>query len=85
MDENTHPKKPAPRDWHRAEIVCELRKVGWSLRQLSLHYGYAAGTLKSALNRPWPKGERLIATAIGVKPADVWPSRYSAHTDHQTS
>jgi Ner family transcriptional regulator len=26
--------------------------------------------------RPWPKGEWLIANAIGVHPAEIWPSRY---------
>lgn len=72
------PKKPAPaEDWHRADIVAELRKAGWSLRRLSLYHGYAsATTLKIALQRSWPKGERLIAQAIGVDPADIWPSRY---------
>ncbi|EEJ2444476.1 helix-turn-helix domain-containing protein [Salmonella enterica subsp. enterica serovar 13,23:y:e,n,z15] len=26
---------------------------------------------------PWPKGERLIAEALGVAPEKIWPSRYS--------
>ncbi|WP_233358209.1 helix-turn-helix domain-containing protein [Vibrio cholerae] len=25
---------------------------------------------------PWPKGERIIAEAIGMTPQEVWPSRY---------
>ncbi|WP_404873652.1 transcriptional regulator [Klebsiella pneumoniae] len=29
-----------------------------------------------ALNRRWPKGERLIAEALGVAPETIWPSRY---------
>ncbi|WP_162265502.1 helix-turn-helix domain-containing protein, partial [Salmonella enterica] len=29
-----------------------------------------------ALNRRWPKGERLIAEALGVAPEKIWPSRY---------
>ncbi|WP_249891443.1 helix-turn-helix domain-containing protein [Mixta hanseatica] len=24
----------------------------------------------------WPKGERLIAEALGVAPEQIWPSRY---------
>jgi Ner family transcriptional regulator len=26
--------------------------------------------------RPWPKGEAIIANAIGVKKEVIWPSRY---------
>ncbi|HDT6506775.1 TPA: helix-turn-helix domain-containing protein [Klebsiella aerogenes] len=33
-------------------------------------------TLTNALNRRWPKGERLIAEALGVAPEKIWPSRY---------
>ncbi|GHD63737.1 helix-turn-helix domain-containing protein [Jeongeupia chitinilytica] len=70
-------KKAALEDWHPADVVCALRKQGWSLRKLSLHHGYAdGGTLKCALSRPWPKAERLIAEAIGTSPAEIWPSRY---------
>lgn len=70
-------KKSQSDDWHRADIVAALRKKGWSLRRLSLENGYkSAGSLKNALDRPWPKGERLIAEAIGVTPETIWPSRY---------
>ncbi|WP_347253489.1 helix-turn-helix domain-containing protein [Leminorella grimontii] len=64
-------------DWHRADIVAALHKQGWSLRKLSIHHGYkSAGSLKNALDRPWPKGERLIAAAIGLHPEQIWPTRY---------
>ncbi|BBE11093.1 helix-turn-helix domain-containing protein [Halorhodospira halochloris] len=66
-----------PQDWHRADIVAALRKSGWSLRSLATHHGYSSPTtLATALTRPWPKGERLIASAIGVEPKTIWPSRY---------
>jgi len=66
-------------DWHRADIVAALRKSGWSLRQLARHHGYASPTtLTHALDRPWPKGERLIAEALDRDPAEIWPSRYSS-------
>lgn len=74
-------KKPVPEDWHRADIVASLRKAGWSLRRLSKHHGYAdPGTLTNALDRRWPKGERLIAEAIGISPETIWPSRYAEHS-----
>lgn len=70
------PKKPADRDWHRADVVASLRKAGWSLRRLSIHHGYSAGSLRAALARPYPKAERIIAQAIGIEPQRIWPSRY---------
>ncbi len=77
MAKRSNPKKAGPQDWHRADIVAALRKAGWSLRRLATHHGYAAPTtLTNALARPWPKGERLIAEAIGIDPAEIWPSRY---------
>lgn len=77
MSQRNATKKTSPQDWHRADIVAALRKRGWSLRRLSIHHGYRAPTqLTTALDRPWPKGQRLIAEAIGVDPAEIWPSRY---------
>jgi Ner family transcriptional regulator len=76
------PKKQSVEDWHRADIVAALRKKGWSLRRLSTHHGYAdPTTLKHALDRHWPKGERLIAAAIGVHPSTIWPTRYRDQVD----
>lgn len=64
-------------DWSRARIVMALHEKKWSLRRLSTHHGYSdPTTLKVALDRPWKKGERLIAAAIGVEPNVIWPSRY---------
>lgn len=78
MTKQSAPKKASHEDWHRADIVAALRKSGWSLRKLATHHGYASPTtLTTALDRPWPKGERLIAAAIGIEPADIWPTRYA--------
>lgn len=63
-------------DWHPADVVAALRKCGWSLRRLSVEHGYVATALKLALHKPWPKAERLIADALGVHPAVIWPTRY---------
>ena len=53
-------------DWHSADIIAGLRKRGTSLAALSRQAGLASSTLANALNRHWPKGERLIAEALGV-------------------
>lgn len=65
-----------PQDWHRADIVAALRKRNTSLAAESRRAGLAAGTLSNALNKPWPRGERIIAEALGVTPEKIWPSRY---------
>ncbi|GAR51854.1 DNA-binding transcriptional regulator Nlp [Salmonella enterica] len=63
-------------DWHPADIIAGLRKRGTSLAALSRQAGLASSTLATALNRRWPKGERLIAEALGIAPEQIWPSRY---------
>ena len=63
-------------DWHPADIIAALRKRGTSLAAVSRNAGLASSTLANALTRRWPKGERLIADALGVAPEQIWPSRY---------
>lgn len=77
MSKQVKPKKTTPEDWHRADVVAALRKAGWSIRRLSMHHGYSdPSTLSTALDRRWPKGQQLIADAIGIQPEVIWPSRY---------
>lgn len=66
-----------PQDWHKADIVAAVHKAGWTLKGLSLHHGYSnKNSLSCALQRKWPKAERLIAECIGIDPQTIWPSRY---------
>jgi Ner family transcriptional regulator len=63
-------------DCHPADIIAALKKRGTSLAALSHLAGLAFSTLANALTRHWPKGERLIAEALGIAPEQIWPSRY---------
>ncbi|MEC5344237.1 helix-turn-helix transcriptional regulator [Brenneria populi] len=63
-------------DWHPADIIAALKKRGTSMAAVSRNAGLASSTLANALTKHWPKGERLIAEALGVAPAEIWPSRY---------
>lgn len=63
-------------DWHRADIVAAVKKRGTTLSAIARKAGLSPSTIRNALERPWPKGERLIAEAIGVQPSVIWPSRY---------
>lgn len=78
MNNTSKPKKPARQDWHRADIKASLEKKGWSLRQLALHHGYCGHYFCEVFLRKHFNAQRLIAEAIGVKPWDIWPSRYEA-------
>ncbi|MGL9774151.1 MAG: helix-turn-helix domain-containing protein [Sodalis sp. (in: enterobacteria)] len=64
------------RDWQRIDIVAFLHKKGITMQDLSRGSGLASSTLKNVLYRPYPKGERIIANALNVDPASIWPSRY---------
>ncbi len=46
-----------------ADIIAALRKRESSLARVSREAGLASSTLANARNRPWPKGEWLIADA----------------------
>lgn len=63
-------------DWHSADIIAALKKRGTTLSAVSREAGLASSTLANTLIRRWPKGERLIAEAVGVSPEQIWPSRY---------
>lgn len=64
------------KDWHHADIIAALHKKRLSLAALSRAADLSSSTLANALVRPWPKGEWLIAKAVEVHPAEIWPSRY---------
>lgn len=66
----------AQEDWHRADIKAALEKQGLSYAELARKAGLKPGTLHNALVRHWPKGEKIIADAIGETPQKIWPSRY---------
>ncbi|WP_034917276.1 helix-turn-helix transcriptional regulator [Erwinia sp. 9145] len=66
----------AKQDWHNADIIAALHKRGTTLARVSREAGLSSSTLANALFRPWPKGEWLIAEALRVHPAEIWPSRY---------
>lgn len=64
-------------DWSRKRIVYELHERNITLHSLSVKAGLAPSTLKNALRVSYPKGERIIAEAIGVPPQKIWAKRYA--------
>lgn len=79
MKKNTAQKvTPELLDWHRADIIAALKKQGWSIRALAAQANVHPTTLYGALVKPYPKSERVIADALGMKPEQIWPQRYAA-------
>lgn len=69
-------KRSAKQDWHRADIVAGLHKRDLSLAKLGRCNELSTSTLKNALDKRYPKAEKIIADALGVAPQEIWPSRY---------
>jgi Ner family transcriptional regulator len=65
-------------DWHPADVLAALKKRGLSLAGVSVTNGYHPTAAGKALKQPWPAMEKLIAEALGLTPAVIWPSRYDA-------
>ncbi|WP_347004139.1 helix-turn-helix domain-containing protein [Enterobacter roggenkampii] len=63
-------------NWHRADILAAIKKRGGTLAQLSRDSGLHERTLYNALERHWPKGEKIIADYIDVAVHVIWPERY---------
>lgn len=79
MERISVPKKASQRsDWHPADIVAALRKAGWTVRALAIHYDIAPTGLSRAMRESSPAGERRIAKALNLHPKTIWPSRYHA-------
>lgn len=74
---NVFTTQEKPHDWHRADVVAALHKRGWSIASLAKAHGLAPSTLRSALDKPYPKSEKIIASAIGVAPEEIWAERFA--------
>ena len=63
--------------WTITDIKAALEHEGWSCRQLSISRGYTSNAIQTALHRPYPKAEKVIAEVIGVSADEIWPDRYT--------
>lgn len=68
--------KKSKKDIHRAFIVAMIKEKGKTLSQLSIEAGLHPRTLGNVLDRKYPKGEKIIADFVGMKPEEIWPTRY---------
>lgn len=68
---------PTPSDdWHKEDIKAAVRKTGATLQSLSIAAGYHPSAGNQTLIRQWPNMQAVIARHLGLRPQDIWPSRY---------
>ena len=60
------------REW----IKFQLRIRGSSLSAIARELGTTRHAPRLALDKPYPKMERVIAEKLGLKPMELWPERY---------
>lgn len=68
-----------PADWHPADVKAALEKRGVSLRRLAKECGYSH--IQRVLVSPWWAAEQVVASALGLKPEQIWPNRYTQPRD----
>lgn len=68
-------------DMHPEDVKAALRKRGTSLAELARAHGVTISIPASALRRSLPKWEGIIAAALGMDPATIWPSRYAERAE----
>jgi Ner family transcriptional regulator len=78
-----HGALPAFRD--DEDIKAEIRRRGLNLAKLGRLYNVPHSTLKSSFLGPCPKGDRVIAHALGLPVHEVWPDRYDEVGNRKTN
>lgn len=68
----------SPADWHPEDIKAAIRKTGTTMEALGMSAGFSRSVVGICLRRAIPRVEALIARHLGLKPQDIWPSRYDA-------
>jgi len=63
--------------WTPERIKYELEIRGHTLASISRSAGFHESAARTALRRPWPKIERIIADCLGIhSPSEIFPERY---------
>ncbi len=70
----------APKGWHPEQIKAALRQSHGAITRLSVTWGLGRTAISQALRRPDYSSsiELRIADALGRKPHELWPARWSA-------
>ncbi|WP_322521191.1 helix-turn-helix domain-containing protein [Guyparkeria halophila] len=63
----------------RAWVKYQIHMQGRSMAAVADEAGVNRQTLYQAFQRTYPRMEKVIADAVGVEPAVLWPERYDEH------
>ncbi len=70
-------RPPEQQDWHPSDVIAALHRNGLTLSKIAEDNGLTnTGTLSKALRMGFPIAEKRIADALGLKPQNIWPSRF---------
>jgi len=72
----THMLVPLEESARREWIKFQLRVRGTSFSAIARELGVSRHAPRQALDKPYPKMERVIAEKLGLKPQQLWPERY---------
>lgn len=64
-------------------IKYQLRAHGTSLAMLARELGVSDSAVKNARRTAYPRMERAIAKALGLKPIELWPERWNSNGNPQ--
>lgn len=70
-------KTTVTKDWTKEFIKYRISEMFGTMTAMAHCYGLHPSVIRRALRVPYPKVDRVIAKALGVHPADIWPSRYN--------
>lgn len=65
-------------NWTRTTILFRLRERGLNAARMAAEAGLTRSTFYSAMERPYPRVQQLIAGALGERVQDIWPQFYDA-------
>lgn len=63
-------------DWHPADIKAAMAKKSYTFARLARENNYVENSPNMVLRKPWPEVERIVSKIIGIKAAQIWPTRY---------
>lgn len=62
----------------RAWVKYQFQLQGRSMAQVAAEAGVTRECLYSAFKKTYPRMEKVIADALGLEPAELWPERYDS-------
>lgn len=66
------------KNWHRADVLAEVRKSGTTLAGLARRSGLSRQSFSWALIKPHPRANQAIASLLNLHVSTLWPEWFDA-------